>query len=123
VALFTQKKYTSVKSVNREIKEMATIDQNLSNNSDQNVNNLSLLVKATNFAAIAHKNQMRKDGKTPYINHPIGVTHILTELGNVFDINVLAAALLHDTVEDTDTTIDDIKDNFGEKIRFDNHFN
>ncbi len=80
MALFTQKKYTSVKSVNREIKEMATIDQNLSNNSDQNVNNLSLLVKATNFAAIAHKNQMRKDGKTPYINHPIGVTHILTEL-------------------------------------------
>ncbi len=101
---------------------MATIDQNLNNNSYQNVNNLSLLVKASNFAAIAHKNQMRKDGKTPYINHPIGVTHILTELGNVFDINVLAAALLHDTVEDTDTTIDDIKDNFGEKIRFDNHF-
>jgi guanosine-3',5'-bis(diphosphate) 3'-pyrophosphohydrolase len=102
---------------------MSTIEQNSSNNSDQNVNNLSLLVKATNFAAIAHKNQMRKDGKTPYINHPIGVTNILIELANVFDINVLTAALLHDTVEDTDTTIDDIKDNFGEKIRFDIIFN
>lgn len=75
-----------------------------------------LIVKACNFAAVAHQNQMRKDGKTPYINHPIGVCNILVELGKVTDANVLVAALLHDTVEDTDVTFQDITAEFGQRI-------
>jgi guanosine-3',5'-bis(diphosphate) 3'-pyrophosphohydrolase len=57
------------------------------------------LVRATHFAAVKHQRQVRKDAaKTPYINHPIAVAHILTEAG-VQDEDVLIGALLHDTVE------------------------
>ncbi|CAD5115734.1 DgyrCDS4680 [Dimorphilus gyrociliatus] len=78
---------------------------------------LSLLVETVNFAAIKHKAQRRKDPeKTPYINHPIGVARILTEEGKVNDLSVLQAAILHDTVEDTDTTIEEIKEKFGDKV-------
>ena len=49
-------------------------------------NSIGVIVKATNFAAIKHKNQRRKDAnKTPYINHPIGVAQILIEEGNITD--------------------------------------
>ncbi|SNW61911.1 metal-dependent phosphohydrolase [Orpheovirus IHUMI-LCC2] len=78
---------------------------------------IQLIVKASNFAAIKHINQRRKDkNKSPYINHPLGVTNILTSEGQIFDVNVLVAALLHDTVEDTDTTFEELKKEFGEKI-------
>jgi len=71
-------------------------------------------MNCVNFAAVKHKNQRRRDTeKTPYINHPIGVAHILTSEANVTDANVILAALLHDTVEDTDTTFQEIEDNFG----------
>lgn len=53
------------------------------------VDTLGLLLKATNFAAIKHKDQLRKDGKTPYINHPIGVAYILWKEGDIKDIEVL----------------------------------
>ncbi|GIY27411.1 guanosine-3',5'-bis(diphosphate) 3'-pyrophosphohydrolase MESH1 [Caerostris extrusa] len=57
-------------------------------------------IKAANFAAIKHRQQKRKDlEETPYINHPIGVANILTEEAKITDINVIQAALLHDTVE------------------------
>lgn len=79
-------------------------------------NDIKLIVKAMNFAAKAHTSQMRKDGVTPYINHPIGVANILTEIGNITDLTVICAALLHDTVEDTDTTFEDIRNEFGERI-------
>lgn len=82
------------------------------------VSDTKSLIKATHFAAVAHCKQMRKDGYTPYINHPIGVANILTELGNVTDTDVIIAALLHDTVEDTDVTFDDIRSEFGQKIWF-----
>ncbi|XP_037092505.1 guanosine-3',5'-bis(diphosphate) 3'-pyrophosphohydrolase MESH1-like [Pollicipes pollicipes] len=76
------------------------------------------LLRATNFAAVKHKDQRRKDPEgTPYINHPIGVAYILMDEGDVTDIEVLQAAILHDTVEDTDTTLDEIQDVFGEKVR------
>lgn len=84
-----------------------------SNSSDAAI---KLIVKATNFAAKAHRQQFRKDGFTPYINHPIGVANILTDLGNVSDPSIIAAALLHDTVEDTDVTFDDIQREFGDHI-------
>ncbi|XP_034248287.1 guanosine-3',5'-bis(diphosphate) 3'-pyrophosphohydrolase MESH1 [Thrips palmi] len=78
---------------------------------------LGMLVKCSNFAAVKHSTQRRKDpAKTPYINHPIGVAYILTEEGGVRDASVIMAAILHDTVEDTDTTLDEIKKEFGHQI-------
>uniref|UniRef100_A0A336L280 Guanosine-3',5'-bis(diphosphate) 3'-pyrophosphohydrolase MESH1 n=1 Tax=Culicoides sonorensis TaxID=179676 RepID=A0A336L280_CULSO len=79
---------------------------------------LKLYTKCINFAAIKHRDQRRLDSKqTPYINHPIGVAHILSSEGNVSDLDVLMAAILHDTVEDTETTLDEIENEFGSKIR------
>lgn len=76
------------------------------------------VIKAANFAAIKHKDQRRK-GKDaiPYINHPIGVANILTSEGKVTDPIVLQAALLHDTVEDTETSIEEIGTVFGAKVQ------
>ncbi|CAB0020679.1 unnamed protein product [Nesidiocoris tenuis] len=79
---------------------------------------ISDIVRCANFCAVKHQNQRRlnKD-QTPYINHPIGVACILTEEGGINNPDVIMAALLHDTVEDTDTTFDEIESNFGPKIR------
>ncbi len=66
-----------------------------------------LLLKTIDFAAKKHSTQKRKDPEgTPYINHPIGVAMILWEAG-VSDICALQAAVLHDTIEDTDTTYEE----------------
>lgn len=71
-----------------------------------------------NFAALKHSTQRRKDSlKTPYINHPIGVANILANEGEVSDLEVLMSALLHDTVEDTDCTFEEIEYNFGANVR------
>lgn len=79
---------------------------------------LQVYTKCVNFAAVKHRNQRRKDSdKTPYINHPIGVAHILTAEGGVTDFEVLQAALLHDTVEDTDTSFEEVEQNFGPRVR------
>ena len=76
------------------------------------------VVKAADFAANKHKDQRRKNkSATPYINHPIGVANILTSEGKITDPIVIQAALLHDTVEETDTTIEEIGDVFGDKIK------
>jgi len=78
----------------------------------------SRIIKAADFAAIRHRDDRRKDeAKTPYINHPIGVAKILTEEGGVDDADVIIGALLHDTVEDTDTTLEEIGNMFGENVR------
>ena len=69
------------------------------------------------FASYKHRDQRRKGkGKIPYINHPIEVANILVKAG-VKDYDVLAAALLHDTVEDTDTTEEELEKKFGSKIK------
>ncbi|XP_032415954.1 guanosine-3',5'-bis(diphosphate) 3'-pyrophosphohydrolase MESH1 [Xiphophorus hellerii] len=74
----------------------------------------ALLLETVNFAAEKHRKQRRKDPEeTPYINHPIGVARILSYEGGVTEIEVLQAALLHDTVEDTDTTPEELVDRFG----------
>ena len=65
---------------------------------------LALVLKAADFAAVKHRDQRRKNGDIPYINHPLGVARILREAGGVRDGATLAAALLHDTVEDTRTS-------------------
>ncbi|KAG7271776.1 hypothetical protein CRUP_032679, partial [Coryphaenoides rupestris] len=79
--------------------------------------NTSLLLETVNFAAEKHRNQRRKDvEQTPYINHPIGVARILSHEGGIADIEVLQAALLHDTVEDTDTSIAELELTFGPTV-------
>ena len=71
------------------------------------------IVDAYAFAKEAHANQCRYSGE-PYIMHPVAVAQILFELG--MDPDSLVAALLHDTVEDTDTGLDVIKEKFGEDV-------
>ena len=78
---------------------------------------LALLLKALSFAAHKHRDQRRKDAEaSPYINHPIALAQVLTGEGGVSDIEVLAAALLHDTIEDTDTTGEELEREFGSRI-------
>jgi len=79
--------------------------------------NLSLLVRALDFAAKKHAGQVRKDQEsTPYINHPIGLVDVLVNEADLDDTLILAAALLHDTVEDTSATPEEIEANFGEQL-------
>ena len=76
-----------------------------------------LLLKALSFAAHKHRDQRRKDAEaSPYINHPIALAQVLVGEGGVSDIEVLAAALLHDTIEDTATTGEELEREFGVRI-------
>ena len=78
---------------------------------------LDLVLKAVEFAAHKHRNQRRKDARaSPYINHPIALARILRVEGGVDDPAVIAAALLHDTVEDTDTSYQELRGQFGAKV-------
>ena len=82
----------------------------------KNFADLQLLVKAIDFAARKHSSQRRKNStKSPYIEHPILVMKLLTDSG-VTDVNTLCAAVLHDTVEDTETTFDELTTEFNEEI-------
>lgn len=93
--------------------EVQQIRKNGSGNMEA-ASDVALLLETVNFAAEKHRNQRRKDpAATPYINHPIGVAQILSHEGGVTDLAVLQAALLHDTVEDTDTTLCELEDVFG----------
>ena len=75
------------------------------------------LFKSLSFAADHHRFGRRKgEDASPYINHPIEVAAELAEVG-VIDHEVLAAALLHDTLEDTDATPEDLEQNFGSRVR------
>ena len=75
------------------------------------------LLEAIRFSAEKHRNQRRKDSEqSPYINHPIEVTQLLWEVGGVRDIDILLAAVLHDTVEDTDTRPEEIRERFGVQV-------
>lgn len=74
---------------------------------------LSVIERAYTVAERAHRGQMRRSGE-PYITHPIAVAQILADLG-VSPV-VIAAALLHDTVEDTDYSLDELTNEFGEEI-------
>jgi GTP diphosphokinase / guanosine-3',5'-bis(diphosphate) 3'-diphosphatase len=77
----------------------------------------ALLLKALAFAAHKHRDQRRKDAQaSPYINHPIALADVLVNEGGVTDYEVLCAALLHDTVEDTATTHEELLDAFGSRI-------
>lgn len=76
----------------------------------------SLVVRAAAFAADRHIHQRRKDNVTPYINHPIALARVLQVEGGVHDPIAIAAALLHDTVEDTATTHAELVDYFGPEV-------
>lgn len=81
------------------------------------MNDLKTLFKAMSFAAQKHIGQTRKGADdAPYINHPIEVANLLVNLGKVEDFDTLIAAILHDTVEDTGTTNEEIAELFGEIV-------
>lgn len=78
---------------------------------------LVLVLDAASFAADRHRRQRRKDAQaSPYINHPLALADILAREGGVEDAKVIAAALLHDTVEDTDTSIKELEARFGKRV-------
>ncbi|MES9852449.1 MAG: HD domain-containing protein [Candidatus Thiodiazotropha sp. L084R] len=77
-------------------------------------NQLPLITRALLFAARKHRDQRRKDVQsTPYVNHPIMLMDILVNEAGVYDAETLIAALLHDTIEDTETTVEEIESEFG----------
>ncbi len=90
----------------------ALVDRVFSYNPESDAN---LLRRAYAFSNEAHYKQKRKGGE-PYIEHPLAVAAILCYMR--MDTNSLAAGLLHDTIEDTDTTVEDIKELFGDDIAF-----
>jgi guanosine-3',5'-bis(diphosphate) 3'-pyrophosphohydrolase len=78
---------------------------------------LQLVLRAAAFAARKHSEQRRKDASaSPYINHPIALAKILAEEGGVTDPRVIAAALLHDTIEDTQTSLRELSGEFGDTV-------
>jgi len=78
---------------------------------------LAPLLRALAFAAHKHRDQRRKDAEaSPYINHPIALADVLVNEGGITEVEVLCAALLHDTVEDTDTTPQELARAFGARI-------
>jgi guanosine-3',5'-bis(diphosphate) 3'-pyrophosphohydrolase len=79
---------------------------------------LTLLLKATAFSADRHRRQRRKDIEaSPYINHPLDVATLLASIGGVEDVATLVGAILHDTIEDTATTGDELEVSFGRTVR------
>ena len=75
------------------------------------------LITALDFAADKHKTQRRKDAEaSPYINHPIALANLLLNEAGVEDQRVLVAAVLHDTIEDTDTTAQELVRHFGKDV-------
>lgn len=77
----------------------------------------TLILRAAAFAARKHRDQRRKDVEaSPYINHPLELARVLAEVGGVSDAATLCAALLHDTIEDTATTHEELMREFGPEI-------
>ena len=80
-------------------------------------NQIGIFVRAVAFAAEKHRRQRRKDAEaSPYINHPIALASVLAIEGSISDPSVLCAAVLHDTIEDTQTTGEELATIFGSKV-------
>lgn len=79
---------------------------------------MNKIIKATHFASIKHRDQRRKNRRSdPYVNHPIALANVLTnEIKDVVSDNVVVAAILHDTIEDTETTELEILTEFGPEV-------
>jgi guanosine-3',5'-bis(diphosphate) 3'-pyrophosphohydrolase len=79
---------------------------------------IGLVIRAVEFAAKKHRMQRRKDeDASPYINHPIALMHVLCIDGGITNPTILAAAALHDTIEDTETTREELEAEFGSAVR------
>ena len=79
------------------------------------MNDLAKILDAASFAAEKHQDQTRKGNGQPYINHPIEVAKLLAEVGGIYDDDMIIAGLLHDTVEDTDVTFEELEERFGNR--------
>jgi GTP diphosphokinase / guanosine-3',5'-bis(diphosphate) 3'-diphosphatase len=77
---------------------------------------MKALTDAILFAARAHSGQSRKDNRTPYINHPLEVMHLLLHEAEITDTEILMAAVLHDVIEDTAITGTEIEERFGKRV-------
>jgi guanosine-3',5'-bis(diphosphate) 3'-pyrophosphohydrolase len=76
------------------------------------------ILRAVAFAAEMHRDQRRKGARaSPYINHPIAVAELLALVGGISDLATLQAAVLHDTIEDTQTTAEELENAFGSEVR------
>jgi guanosine-3',5'-bis(diphosphate) 3'-pyrophosphohydrolase len=81
------------------------------------VSDVTLLLSAIDFAAHKHRGQLRKGTEgVPYISHPVAVAEVIARVGRVTDLTTLLAAILHDTVEDTDTSADELREKFGSDV-------
>ena len=79
---------------------------------------LPLVLRAASFSADRHRGQLRKGvDASPYINHPLEVASILANDGGISDVTTLVAALLHDTVEDTSASPEELESKFGRDVR------
>ena len=79
--------------------------------------NHRLILKATSFSSQKHIKQRRKDEfSTPYINHPVSVALVIADNGGLDDSEILAAALLPDTLVDTEITPEELETEFGKKV-------
>lgn len=72
--------------------------------------------EAAAFAARAHRHQIRKDAKTPYVSHVFRVAMTVSQVFGCTDEQIIAAALLHDTIEDTTTDFEDLEQRFGREV-------
>jgi guanosine-3',5'-bis(diphosphate) 3'-pyrophosphohydrolase len=79
-------------------------------------NRQDTLATADEFARRKHEHQFRRDGATPYVEHPRAVMAILRDEFGVTDVDTLAAGLLHDTIEDTATDYDEVSERFGKRV-------
>ena len=84
----------------------------------ENPNDILELLRAINFAAGKHRYQKRKDHKgSAYVNHPIAVANTLAGVGGISNLHLIQAAVLHDTIEDTETSADELEREFGSEVR------
>jgi len=102
---------------NKAIKQKANMSNLLSQMLDtREKSDILTLIQTVDFAAQKHACQKRKGSEESYIIHPIGVARILAEEAKVTDLRVLQAAILHDTIEDTDASYKEIRDKFGVEV-------
>lgn len=96
---------------------VAVLDKAVKANKGLKESDKERILDALTYAAQCHQFQTRKNAKkTPYITHPIGVAESIITVGKVYDADVIIAALLHDTIEDTQATFQDIRSRFGDKV-------
>ncbi|CAG8539369.1 14191_t:CDS:2 [Ambispora leptoticha] len=99
------------------VKKIIERELTTNNNTKTSTPLIGKLVDTLDFAAKKHSFQRRKDPQqTPYINHPIGVAKLLIDAG-INDLATIQAAILHDTVEDTDTTFEELELHFGKEVK------